>query len=179
MGAIYGACRHPDRGSSGMWWSMSYSQENSKASLMVNFQQFEIPALSDEPPIRPLSSKPSFHLFLDGSVAELIVTIATPSLRGSTASRRPLAHQHQRADKICFLRSVATAANFPLTASQPERRFATGRIYFSIAISSKLRQKKAPFHGNISAPLPVTLLRGRTPHEHLVAGPQTWRPRTG
>jgi beta-fructofuranosidase len=57
----------------GMWWSMSYSQENSKASVVINFQQFEIPALSNEPPLRSLTSKPSFHLFLDGSVAELIV----------------------------------------------------------------------------------------------------------
>jgi hypothetical protein len=48
----------------GVWYSVSYTQENSKATVSVNFASYEIP-------VTPGNA--SFHLFLDASVAELIV----------------------------------------------------------------------------------------------------------
>jgi beta-fructofuranosidase len=49
----------------GVWWSISYTQENSKSTMNVNHVPVEIPVSPD--------NQPSFHLFIDGSVAELII----------------------------------------------------------------------------------------------------------
>ena len=71
----------------GLWYSVSYSQEKSKATITVNFVSYEIPRTSADvsgandpsshsssPPSSLTSrSEVSFHLFLDASVAELIV----------------------------------------------------------------------------------------------------------
>jgi beta-fructofuranosidase len=48
----------------GLWYSVSYTKENSKATITVNFVPYEIP-------VTPGNA--SFHLYLDASVAELIV----------------------------------------------------------------------------------------------------------
>jgi beta-fructofuranosidase len=49
----------------GPWWSITLTQRNSESSINVNGASFEIPA--------PTKDGHEFHLFLDASVAELIV----------------------------------------------------------------------------------------------------------
>jgi len=62
--------------SQGLWYSVSFTQENSKATITVNFVSYEIPSTpvhGNEMSAHLSPINPSFHLFLDASVAELIV----------------------------------------------------------------------------------------------------------
>jgi beta-fructofuranosidase len=52
-----------DSSTGGAWWSITFTQDSGKANLTVNNTAIEVAASEHEP---------EFHLYLDGSVAELI-----------------------------------------------------------------------------------------------------------